>query len=165
MVLSFYCIILALICQPLVNVAAITEEQSTAVSTHCTTIKDSLKNVQKNDSRARFYLGSYYEKILSKFMIPLNVRLVENNLSMVELIKNQNDLADSKATFVNDFIDYQRELETLVAMDCTAQPEEFYEQLVVVRGKRQTVAEDVQELRGLVTDHMAFIVQLKEKMT
>ena len=179
--LIFYCIILMLICQLLITLAAhaegensdnssasatptLTDNQKTAIVSHCTAIKDSLKLVQKDDSHARVYLGGYYEKIISKYVVPLNVRLVENSLSTSDLVENQNDLTKAKATFVSDFIDYQRELETLINIDCQSQPENFYTQLVKVRTKRSTVASDIDKTRQLVSAHATAVSALKEKI-
>ncbi len=173
--LSFYYITLLLICQcvPLVALSAWAEEtpsapalseaQKTAIVANCTAIKDNLQKLQKDDSHARVYLGGRFEKINSKFVIPLNVRLVENSLSTPELVENQNQLTSSKATFVNDFVDYQRELETLVGQDCQVEPEKFYAQLQKVRAKRQTVADDVAKTRSLAGEHATLVTTLKEK--
>ena len=166
-----------LICQPLLPLAAhaegenpdasapitITDDQKTAIISHCTAIKDNLKLVQKDDSHARVYLGGYYEKIISKYVVPLNLRLVENSLSTPELVENQNHLTKAKATFVSDFIDYQRDLETLINIDCASEPENFYTQLVKVRAKRNTVASDIDKTRQLVS-HTTAVTALKEKI-
>ena len=85
--------------------------------------------MQKNDARTRVHLGGRYETILTKFMTPLNVRLLENNLSNVELVENQNDFAGAKTLFNNDYINYQQDLEELVSMDCKKEPAAFYEKL------------------------------------
>ena len=161
----FYFIILTLICQPIVAVNALSENQKVEIMAHCDTIKDDLKRVQKDDSKARVYLGSYYEIILSKFIIPLNVRLVENNLSTADLVENQNDLATTKADFVNDFVDYQKELETLVNIDCKTEPENFDQKLKVVRDKRQAVAEKLQKMRSLVNENIKLVTGIKGKLS
>ena len=57
----------------LVSAVELTDEQSTAVITHCDAIKEDLRKVQKEDSRVRVYLGGYYEAILTKFITLLNV--------------------------------------------------------------------------------------------
>ena len=84
-------------------VGAIAKNQEEAISDHCESIRNSLKMVQKNDAKARVHLGGRYETIISEFLMPLNVRLVENNLPSEELVKNQNEFADTKTIFVNDF--------------------------------------------------------------
>ena len=173
---SFYFIILMLICQPLLGLVAhaegsntdketvtVSEAQKTVISQNCSKIKDALQKVQKDDSRARVYLGGYYEVILSKFIIPLNVRLVENNLSTANLVENQNNLAEAKSDFVDDFVVYQKELETLTTTDCKSEPDKFYTELLSVRKKRQNVADEVKKMRALVTENIKLVQGLKEK--
>ncbi len=163
--ISFYCIIFFLFCQVFVsNVGAITEAQNTAIVGHCDTIKDDLKKVQKEDARVRVYLGGYYETILSKFIVPLNVRLVENSLSSAGLVENQNKFAEAKTTFASDFIAYQQGLEELVGVDCKQKPEEFYDKLVTVRQKRKIMVQDVLKMRSLISEHVRLVENLKGKV-
>lgn len=163
--LIFYCIILLAICQVFVpGVSAVTEKQSIAVVEHCDTIKENLRKVQKEDSRVRVYLGGYYETILSKFITPLNVRLVENNLSSAGLVENQNNFAAAKALFANDFVIYQQGLEELAGMDCKQEPEKFYDKLVFVRQKRKIMVQDVLKIRSLISDHIKLVTALKGKI-
>lgn len=143
---------------------AISESQETSIVEHCDAIKDDLKNVQRMDSRTRVYLGGYYESILSKFITPLNMRLVENNLSTASFVENQNKFAEAKNNFVNSFISYQKNLEDLVAMDCKKEPAVFYEKLEKVREKRKIVGQDVSKIRSLVTGHVKLVSELKGKL-
>lgn len=147
-----------------ISVSAISKSQEKAITDYCVEIKDNLKNLQKTDARARVYLGGYYESILSKFITPLNVRLVENNLSNADSVENQNDFADAKTLFSNDFISYQQNLEELVGMDCADKPGEFYEKLVKVRQKRKIVEQDVLRIRNLISAHIKLVNQLKGKL-
>ena len=159
----FYFIIFMLICQG-APVSAITEGQSAAIVDNCDTIREDLKKVQKEDARVRVYLGGYYETILTKFVTPLNVRLVENNLSSADLVENQNDFAAAKALFVNDFVTYQQGLEELVGMDCKKEPEKFYDNLRVVRQKRKVMTQDVLKIRSLISAHIRLVEGLKGRL-
>lgn len=146
------------------NVMAITESQSASIMKSCDMIKDDLKKVQKEDARVRVYLGGYYETILSKFIMPLNVRLVENNLSSAGLVENQNKFAETKTTFASDFIAYQQGLEELVGIDCKQKPEDFYDKLVIVRQKRKIMVQDVLKIRSLISEHVRLVEGLKGKV-
>lgn len=143
------------------EVFAISKAQEAAISDHCDTIRDSLKNVQRMDAKTRVFLGSHYETVLSKFITPLNLRLVENNLSDVGLIGNQNKFATAKTTFSADFISYQQELEALVNMDCKAEPGKFYEKLKLVREKRAVMVSDVSKMKDLVTKNIELVEKVK----
>ena len=145
-------------------VSAISDEKKNAIQEHCETIKDSLKNTQRADARARVYLGGFYETILVDFVTPLNVRLVENNLSSADLVENQNKIADTKILFANDFVGYQQDLEELVGMNCGQEPEVFYDKLVRVRQKRKIVEQDVLKMRSLISEHVKLASQLKGKL-
>ena len=162
--LIFYCITLMLICQPVLLVGAVSDEQKSAIVDHCTEIREDLKNVQKADSRARVYLGGYYETILSKFIMPLNVRLVENNLSTASFVENQNKFADAKTVFATDFIGYQQDLEELILIDCKKEPAAFYEKLQKVQQKRKTVEQDTLRVRNLISEHVKLVNELKGRL-
>lgn len=179
--LSVYYIILAVICQVLLccgmnavwaegeaqdaqGTQGATSAQITAVKNNCTSIREQLKVVQHDDSKMRVYLGRYYEIILNKFIMPLNVRLVENNLSDTELIDNQSNFATARGKFIADFIDYQKSLEELTGMDCKAEPERFYEKLLRMREKRQLVADDTGRLKKLAAKQVELTKRLKEKL-
>ena len=143
---------------------AVTENQEKAIVEHCTEIKEQLKNTQKNDARTRVHLGGRYETILSKFMMPLNVRLIENNIPNAELVENQNGFTEARKAFNGDYINYQQGLEELVAMDCKNKPAEFYEKLSEVRKKRKTVEQDTVKLRKLITEQIKLVTELKGKI-
>ena len=145
-------------------VGAVAKNQELAISDHCEEIRDALKKVQKNDARVRVFLGGRYETILTKFVVPLNMRLVENNLSDVDLVENQNEFADAKTVFASDYIGYQQALEELVDMDCKKEPGKFYEQLVMVRQKRKTIRQSVMRIRSLISTHLKLVDQLKGKI-
>lgn len=164
----FFCyIIFTLILQVFggfTSVMAISEAQKNAIFDHCEAISDNLKDVQRADSRTRVYLGRYYETILTKFIMPLNLRLVENNLPGTGLINNQNDFNKTRADFVSNYIEYQKSLEELVAFDCKADPEGFYEKLVEVRKKRAVVAGETTQLRKLAGEQINLVKALEAKL-
>ena len=147
-----------------VMVSAVSEEQKNAILDNCEVIKENLRQVQKNDARARVFLGGKYETILSKFITPFNMALVGNNMSNAKLVENQNEYAGAKALFSDDYVSYQQGLEELVSFDCKGQPEAFYEKLVSVREKRRIVYEDVLKMEKLATEHVDFVKKTMEKL-
>lgn len=163
---SFYFITLMAFCQGLSSapVIAITDGQKDGVMNHCETIRDNLKNVQKQDARTRVYLGGYYETILTDFVRPLNMLIVANNLSAPGLIENQSKMATEKSDFTNDYVHYQQGLEELVAIDCKKQPEKFYEKLESVRKMRKLVEQDLSKLRSTVKEHTKLVTELEGRL-
>ena len=143
---------------------ALTPDQEGAISVHCESIRQTLKTVQHEDSRTRVYLGGYYETILNKFMVPLNLRLVKNNLVDANLTANQATFSTNKINFNDDFIDYQKSLDELIAIDCKNNPTDFYDKLILVREKRSIMRQDVQALQDDITAHIGFVGALKGQL-
>ena len=144
--------------------SAISEAQEASITDNCSTIKENLKKVQKLDAKARVFLGGHYETILNKYLTPLNVRLVENNISNVGLIENQNNFGKAKTLFASDFINYQQGLEELIAMDCKNNPEVFYNKLVKVRQKRKVVEQDILKMRQMLSEQMNLVKETRGKV-
>ena len=140
---------------------AISETQKETIADHCESIKTSLRMIQRNDSKARVFLGAYYETIMSKFIMPFNVKLVEKSLSNADFVENQNDFTETKLVFANDFTKYQKMLEDLISIDCKNEPERFYNELTDVRKRRKTMEQDVLKMRQLISEHIKLIDGLK----
>ena len=144
--------------------AEISVEKQVLIKEHCGEIKDKLKALQRQDSKARVYLGKYYETMLSHFIMPLNMRLEKNGLSSLSFKNNRDDFDMVQSDFRSSYIKYQKELEKIVSMDCKADAISFYKQLVLVREKRAVVADDTAKLRKLVDKHIELVTELKEEL-
>ena len=165
--LSFNYIILALFCQIAIlsqPASAITDSQSRIISENCNNIHQTLETLQKIDSRTRTYLGSYYERILSKYMIPLNAALVKNSIFNSDLADNQVRFKDAKNNFSAQFIKYQKELEDLVHYDCYADPSGFYNHLSSLRAARERVRVNTITLNSLIVEHRSLVKKLEETL-
>ena len=145
-------------------VTAISEKQEAAISDYCSEIKERLKKLQKDDARVRVNLGGRYETLLSKYILPLNVNLVENSASNADLVENQNTFAEAKKSFTTDYVEYQQKLEELITVDCKSEPKEFYEKLEKVRQERKTVEKDVKKIRNSITKHLKLVKDLKGRI-
>lgn len=140
----------------------LTEEQTAAISQNCSVMQQSLRQLQKVDSRTRTYLGTTYESILNKFIIPLNLRLVKNNLpTNVQL---QAEFIAGQTKFKNTYTDYMRELEGLIATECHARPDEFYQKLETVRERRGQLKESVDHLSQLANDQYQSVLDLRKSL-
>ncbi|MBR2726151.1 hypothetical protein IKE87_02695 [Candidatus Saccharibacteria bacterium] len=144
--------------------STLTDTMKGHIVEHCAEIRIQLKELQKSDSRIRVYLGDTYDHILTNYITPLNIRLVENNLSNAPLIENQNSLADIRAIFTTDFISYQQKLEELASMNCAATPENFYDTLLIVRARREIMKQDALRIRSLISDHIKLVNDLKGEL-
>lgn len=142
----------------------VSRAQSENLAKHCDEMREKLKTVQKNDAKTRVFLGSKYETILNKYIVPLNLRLVENNLSTNGLIDLQNNFAAAKVVFNNDYINYQQSLENLVGIDCKTEPDKFYNELSIVRKRRMTMEQDALKIRNMLTQYVKLVTELKGKI-
>lgn len=140
----------------------LTKEQSAKLSESCGTVRQSLKNLQRTDARARTYFGAIYETVSSKYLKPLNLRLVDNDLASSDLLVLQKTFVSAREDFSEDFITYSKALENLITIDCRLEPENFYKKLAETREKRATVAADVKMLNKLLTDLVKNVEELKE---
>lgn len=149
-------------CYCVAPASALSKEEIDAVSSNCSTIKQTLTQLQKVDSRTRTYLGTTYETIVNKFITPLNLRLVRNNRPTLSDI--QSDFSNEQLKFRENYTNYMREMESLVAMDCQAEPERFYEQLVKVRERRAKVRISVESLKKLTEKQYQSVVKLRQEL-
>ena len=143
---------------------AVSESQKMAILENCDKIKETLRTVQHQDSRTRVYLGRHYETVLSKYITPLNVRLVENTMINSGLMDNQDSFSRTRNSFIIDFIEYQKGLEDLVATDCRVEPESFYNKLVKVRERRKVVESDTVVLKELIMTQLNLVKGLREQL-
>lgn len=134
------------------------------ISTGCASIQTSLKNLQRNDSKARVLLGTSYQALLTNFLSPLNVRLVKNNLPDTNLTRIQSEMFASRNNFVNLFVTYSQHLETLISLDCKNQPDSFYYELENVRFLRDKLEESVTQTNSSITAHLQAVDQLKHNL-
>lgn len=140
---------------------AINQDQKDAIIQNCGNIKQSLIKLQHSDSRTRTYLGSAYEAVAGRFITPLNLRLVKNGLPSTELFKIQNDFTAAQTTFRDKYVEYMRELEGLIATDCAAHPEDFYQKLETTRQRRGELRQTAKKLSDLVDKQYQTVEELK----
>lgn len=139
-------------------------ERLSNISQNCGSIRNSLKLLQRSDSRARTYFGSIYETVSSKYLIPLNLRLVKNNISDISLIDLQSSIATDRSAFSTDFIAYSKSLEELIDLDCRLNPEDFYEKLVETRELRKTVASDMDKINESLVKSVKSVKKLEDSL-
>lgn len=132
------------------------------ISQNCASIKQSLKQLQRADSRTRTYLGAAYQNVLGNFIAPLNLRLARNNLTDTNLTKIQTEFVAAQDDFRNNYTEYMRNLESLIATDCQAHPQDFYDQLVTTRSSRLTLQTSATRLAALVQDQITAVAALQE---
>lgn len=143
---------------------ALTEEKSQAIMQNCSNIKQSLTQLQRADSRTRTYLGSAYESISGRFITPLNLRMVKNGTPSTELFRIQNDFTARQNDFRNTYVGYMRELESLIAIDCSAHPQEFYDKLNTVRTEREKLHQITRQISQLVDEQYKTVEEISKTL-
>ena len=147
-----------------ISVKALSEEQEGLISTNCSSIKLQLKRIQKDDAKNRVHLGAQYESILTNLMMNLNLRLVKNNMANAEIAEQQTQFTSARDQFKKDYVEYSRELEELINIDCKNEPQKFYKKLQKTRDQRSDVDSDIVRLNEIIEQHHESIVKLREEL-
>ncbi|MBR1795726.1 hypothetical protein IJ765_00495 [Candidatus Saccharibacteria bacterium] len=142
----------------------LSDEQRGAISTNCDSLKSTLKNLQRVDSRTRSFLGAAYDKFLSSYISPLSLRMVANNRLSTSLTGIHSGILNSREVFVAQFTSYSQSFEELLQVDCKTQPEEFYRKLVATRKKRTMLESTVTSLRSALGNHYTAVEKFRSEM-
>lgn len=142
----------------------LTAEKSAKISQNCGVIRQKLESLQRVDSRTYSYFHNIYDTVATKYIKPLNLRLVDNNTSNSELLKIQTSIKTSEQDFSDDFIEYNKTLDELEVIDCKVDPEGFYTKLVDLREKRAILAKDIEALNNLLVSTVKNAEALKGKL-
>ncbi len=142
----------------------LTEEQIGNISSNCSSIKLQLQNVQRIDAKSRVHLGAQFEAIANSLMMNLNLRLVKNNKASGEIAAQQAEFSSVRERFKRDYIEYQKELESLIGVNCKDEPYRFYEQLEHVRGRRDDMEWSIDRLREIADEHRESVQSLREEL-
>lgn len=145
-------------------VSALSPEQSSDLVQNCATIKQSLRTLQRADARSRSYLGSAYETILSNFITPLNLRLININQPNANLTTIHSNIIETRKNFISEYTTYSQALEDLIASDCYNHPEDFYTKLQDTRRKRANLSSTTTTLRNLFSEYLTGVRKLKNTL-
>ena len=140
----------------------LSEDQKGAISQSCNTIKQTLKTVQKADSRTRAFLGAKYETFVSDFISPMNIRLTKEGKPNATITSLYSSILGLRQDFVAQFTSYSQDLEELISVDCQGKPEEFYKKLKETRQKRATLKGTVKSIRTNLVNHYTAVKKVEE---
>lgn len=141
------------------------EDQKGAISQHCATTKQSLKALQRTDARARAYLGSAYETLITNYITPLDLRLISSGRPNANLTTIHSRIIDTRKQFISDYTSYSQSLEDLIATDCQNSPEEFYTKLASTREKRALLSTTTTNMRNLFSEYLTDVKLLRNSLT
>jgi hypothetical protein len=132
--------------------APLTADQIDHIKTNCTSIKSTLNQLHASDALLRVNRGQVYESMASKLMDPFNTRLNNNRLDSKATSVVTSSYRAQLDTFRTDYISYEQKLSSAIRVDCTTQPELFYNTLEDARTLRSTVHDDVIKLNRYIDD-------------
>lgn len=142
---------------------ALSSEKSGAISQHCASIKQALKSLQKTDARSRSYLGSSYETIISKFISPMNMRLIDSGQPNANLTDLHSTILEVRKNFTQSYTSYSQSLEELISANCQLDPEGFYHHLIETREKRAEVSSLSTSLRNLFSEYLTGVRKVRNE--
>lgn len=147
-----------------VSAVELSEEQAGAIVQNCATTKQSLRTLQRTDARSRSYLGSAYENLLSNYISPLNLRLINSSQPNATLANLHSQILDTRQEFISRYTSYSQALENLISSDCQNHPDEFYEKLLNTRKKRAELSSVTTSLRNLFSEQLTDVRFLKNSL-
>ena len=139
-------------------------DQIGAISQNCASIKQSLRALQRTDARTRSYLGSAYEKTLSDYITPMDLRLINVGQPNAALTTIHSDIIAARQEFVHDYTVYSQKLEELITHDCQNDPQNFYHTLEDTRSKRATVEKSTDKIRRLLGEHLTAVKKIENNL-
>ena len=142
----------------------LTDEQIGNISSNCSSIKMQLQKVQRMDAKSRVHLGAQFEAIANSLMMNLNLRLVKNNRANGDIASQQANFSNVRERFKRDYINYQKELDALIAINCKDEPYHFYEQLETVRDRRDDMSWSINRLKEIADEHRRSVLDMREDL-
>ncbi len=146
------------------SASAISESQKNVISQYCSSMIQNFKTLQHVDVDTRVKLGSRYETAISKFMIPLNLRIIKNNLSVPELAELQKSFADHRANFNSNFTKYSKHLDELISINCQNHQEDFYNKLLETREAREDVRKEALQLNSILHKYKEIVEKVRKEL-
>ncbi len=162
-IISLFLSLIVISTQP-VSAIELSADQTGAITQHCATTKQSLRTLQRTDARTRSYLGSAYENILSNFISPLSLRLINNNQPNTNLTTMHSKILDTRQEFISQYTSYSQSLEDLISSDCQNHPDEFYDKLLSTRKKRAELSSITTNLRNLLSEQLTDVRLLRNSL-
>lgn len=132
---------------------AISQAQSEAITSNCTTLKATLTQLHSNDALLRVNAGQTYESILTKLMKRFNERVAYNNMDHSGLDTVALNFETTLNVFRSDYVTYEQQLSEVMDIDCSTSPQGFYDAVMLTKTYRSKVREDVNSLNTIMNQY------------
>lgn len=135
----------------------LTPTQTAQIQTNCQSIKSVLNQLHVSDALLRVNRGQLYESIATKLMDRFNTRLASSDFESNNFQAITSNFRDELTKFRTDYVNYERQLSRVIAIDCQENPTEFNSALEDARALRFKVRDDVERLNQHITDYQAAV--------
>jgi len=131
----------------------LTSDQQQSIVANCSLIKNTLNQLHVSDALLRVNRGQFYESMASKLMERFNTRLANNSINNNAFVSVTNDYNATLDSFRSDYQSYEEQLSAAIAVDCSAHPVLFSQDVSDARTKRIQVHADVIKLNQDITNY------------
>jgi hypothetical protein len=116
------------------------------ISQNCAVIQNTLNDLRKRDISTRVARVYVYEFLLQRTQA-FAQRLGNNKLSHNDIDSDNNNINNNLKNFKNDYDEYDNNLQSLSSINCQLSPQDFFNQLLLVRDQRFKLHSDVVNLQ------------------
>lgn len=139
----------------------LTQEQITLVQNNCISAKSTLNQIHSSDTLLRVNSGQNYESLSTKLMKKFNERLLSNGYNDPSFSTITTSYEIALGGFRANYIAYEEQMTKAINIDCSRQPEAFYEAADSARTKRAILYSDVAVLNQKIEDYKKLIAKVK----
>ncbi len=136
---------------------ALTSEQAEHIRSNCVSIKSTLNQLHASDALLRVNRGQVYESMASKLMDPFNSRLSSNRLDAKATSVVTGSYRGALDSFRTNYKSYEEKLSSAIRVDCSKDPELFYNTIEQARVLRTKVHDDVLRLHRYIDDYRSAV--------
>lgn len=140
------------------------DKQLEQIRANCLSVNDTLNRLRTSDALLRVNRGQVYESIQTKLMDRFNVRLINNKIDNKDLVAIREQYNINLNQFRANYISYEEQLVKAMSIDCQSQPQRYYQTVLLVRGKRQLVHQEIVKLNQQIDQYSLAVGNLKQQL-
>lgn len=133
--------------------AELSPEHRAHIVTNCATTKSTLTRIHTNDGPTYVNRNQTYFSISDKLIARFNGRLALSSYDMTQFSRLARDYNAALSSFRIVFGRYDDSMKDLLKIDCTKQPQEFYNALSTSRERRNELHESVAKINTMIDQY------------
>lgn len=142
--------------------SALTDQQIAQISSNCLTTKNTLSQLHASDALLRVNRGQIYESMYTKLMDRFNTRVDANKFNHDDLSNTAQQYSSALDGFRTNYQAYEEQLAKTLDIDCTKQPTQFYDSVILARIKRDQVHAEVLKLNQYIDQYQLALDQFEQ---